>query len=195
MVVVALALVAALLGGLGYAVGRRTTPTVHRTAMVLVGSGVQDGVSWRQYAWADGARVCTETLAGASSTSCNVPNLSLPFSAAGEVPVSPPGGATRSRSEIVYGVVSEGVTRVQVVGSNHQRWDAHLERCPCHGIVLWPSGFFSLAVTQEMALREPDGSYSVMVVAYEGSSVETGRVRVPLINIGYCPSQCPGNEP
>jgi hypothetical protein len=190
------ALVAGLLVGGGVASGRQTMAARGLlTPRVLVASGTQDGVLWSEYAWIADLNVCVEVDSGGSASECGgVPRFDLPFVSSGETPVVTRDASAAAMSEIVFGIVSDRVARIKVLGQSGQPLSSHLTRCPCAGSPLWASGFYSAAATQKTAAKSADG-YSVTVIAYDASGLEAARIRVLLINLGYCPSPPCGAGP
>ena len=149
-----------------------------------VASGTLDGIAWKQFAWAspDGS-VCVQFEAGVSATNCGTWNGDgSPFVLlGGGAPITDlKHGATTVVSQ---GLVAPGVTSLRVVIPKSADAVAHLAACPC-GVSEPGLPVFTLPLTRSDVAIGSDGKY-VVLAAYQGST-ELGRVRVPVLGLGYC---------
>jgi hypothetical protein len=166
---------------------RRTTdpdPIAPPSGSRPIATGTLDGTSWRQFAWsAPGERICLSFSAGASSTQCRRSDLDAsPFVVfEGDTPVTD--GSRGATTTVIQGMVGPTVTAVRVVGSAGVGDLATLTSCACS-----PDGrpvpVFLLPVTASETAVDAIGRY-VMVAAFDGP-VELARVRVSVVNLGYC---------
>jgi hypothetical protein len=149
-----------------------------------VATGTLDGVAWEQFAWsAPGGMICLQFAAGASSTDCGRWNHDAsPFALLlGDSPITD--GQHGASTTVVQGIVDPAVTSLGVVEPVGTQAVGTLTECPCPDAKLGLSAFV-LPLTERQTLRDSDGRF-VMIAAFVGET-EVGRVRVQILNLGYC---------
>lgn len=148
-----------------------------------VAQGTTDGVAWQQFAWTADDELCVQFAAGSSVTDCgHWGDDAAPFGliADGDAPITD--GVHAALTTVVQGIVPPTVTSVRVVGQRGVDARAMLSHCACDQSLGLTS--FMLPVTAHDTAKDSQGRY-VVVAAFEGN-VEVGRVRVPIVNLGYC---------
>jgi hypothetical protein len=149
-----------------------------------VASGRLDGIAWKQFAWsAPGGLSCLQFWAGAASTDCGHWNDDAsPFATVdGDSPITD--GERGASTTVIQGVLDPAVTSVRVVQPAGAHAGATLATCPCaDGSYELP--VFMLPLTLQQTAVDANGRY-VMIAAFDNKTV-LGRVRVPILNFGYC---------
>lgn len=157
------------------------------TGVGPVATGTLDGVAWQQFVWSKDGRLCIFFEAGATTSDCVYPDIGFePFThlPRGDSPVI--AGNRAAATTVVMGTLSTSVTSVRVVEPAGSGAVATITRCPCPAANL-RAEIFMLPLTREQTASDANGRYVVMA-AFDGR-VELGRVRIPIINLGYCGSR------
>lgn len=149
-----------------------------------VAAGTLDGIAWKQFAWsAPGGLSCLQFWAGATSTECGHWNDDAsPFAMVdGAAPITD--GEQGASTVVIQGVLDPDVTSIRVVQPARTHAAATLTPCLClDGKYELP--VFMLPLTVHQTAVEADGRY--VVIAAFGDETELGRVRVRVLNFGYC---------
>jgi hypothetical protein len=149
-----------------------------------IAAGTLDGIAWKQFAWsAPGGLSCLQFWAGASSTECgHWDDDASPFATVdGDSPITD--GERGAATTVIQGVLDPDVTSVRVVQPVGAHAGATLSTCPC-GAGRYELPVFMLPLKKHQTAADANGRY-VMIAAFHNET-ELGRVRVPILNFGYC---------
>jgi hypothetical protein len=150
-----------------------------------IATGTLDGVVWKQFVWStpDG-QTCLYFSAGASMANCGHWDNEIPFAIMGsDSPVTV--GQRGATTVVIQGVLRTDVTSVRIVEPDNNV-AASLQSART-AAMKYAVPVFMLPVTRRETAIDNDGRY-VMVGAFDGRT-ELGRIRVPVLNLGYCGSE------
>ena len=150
-----------------------------------IATGTLDGVLWKQFVWStpDG-QTCLYFEAGASMANCGHWENETPFAIMGsDSPVTV--GQRGATTVVIQGVLRTDVTSVRIVEPD-SNVAASLQSARTAGMK-YAIPVFMLPVTRRDTAVDNDGRY-VMVGAFDGKT-ELGRIRVLVLNLGYCGSE------
>jgi hypothetical protein len=172
----------------------RPAPDEHATDPEMAGpppglspiaTGTLDGIAWRQFAWlTPGGSICLHFSAGATMTDCGRWNHDAsPFAMVdGDSPITD--GQQAASTTVIQGVLSPAVTSVRVVEPAGAHAVATLATCPCLAGMTYELPVFMLPLTSHQTAVASNGRY-VVIAAFDNKT-ELGRVRIPVLNLGYC---------
>jgi hypothetical protein len=150
-----------------------------------VATGTLDGIAWRQFAWlTPGGSICLHFSAGATMTDCGHSNIDAsPFAMVnGDSPITD--GQRAASTTVIQGVLKPAVTSVRVVEPAGAHAVATLATCPCLAGTTYELPVFMLPLTSHQTAVASNGRY-VVIAAFDHTT-ELGRVRIPVLNLGYC---------
>jgi hypothetical protein len=152
-----------------------------------IATGTIDGVLWQQFVWStpDG-QTCLYFEAGASMANCGHWENETPFAIMGsDSPVTV--GKRGATTVVIQGVLRTDVTSVRIVEPANNVAASLQSARTGTGAMKYPVPVFMLPVTLRDTAVDDDGRY-VMVGAFDGRT-ELGRIRVLVLNLGYCGSE------
>jgi hypothetical protein len=150
-----------------------------------VATGTLDGIAWRQFAWlTPGGSICLHFAAGATMTDCGHWNSdALPFGIVnGDLPITD--GQRAASTTVIQGVLRPAVTSVRVVEPTGAHAVATLATCRCLAGMTYELPVFMLPLTLHQTALASNVRY--VVIAVFDHKTELGRVRIPVLNLGYC---------